>query len=444
MRNELLAGHHRTGTDGQPRTANRLPLLVYALAACTFLMLTTEFVVAGLLPQIAADIRVSVGRAGLLVTVFAVGMVLGAPSMALLTRRMPRRIVLILALAVFAAGHVLVAIGTSFPLLLAARFVTAGATGAFWSVAFVVAGRAAGPGASSRALGVVTAGGMLANVVGVPLGAFAGQLAGWRGPFWALAVLAVAAVALIVRYVPADDTHQQSLPVKTELTALRSRQLWFALAACATTTGGVLAAYSYISPLLTDRTGINTKLVPLVLVGFGVGTLAGSVIGGRLGDRHPHATTIVVPLMTAVALAGITAMSAHAIPTVAFVVLLGFVGLSANPVLTAFAVRFATHAPTLGSSLSVAAYNAGTALGTWIAGRSLTTGLGTTGPACVGTAIVTLTLVPTVRLALAHRRDTKTTTAALNQTRARALKPLDAPVRGGCHRPGRNVIRSSA
>ena len=163
------------------RAGSRLPLVVYVLAVGTFLMLTTEFVVAGLLPEIAGDLHVSVARAGLLITVFAVGMIVGAPTMALLTRRTPRRVTLMLALAVFAVGHVVVALSCSFPLLLAARFVTAWATGAFWSVASVVATRAAGPAASSRALGIVGAGGMLANVVGVPIGAFAGQLVGLAG-----------------------------------------------------------------------------------------------------------------------------------------------------------------------------------------------------------------------------------------------------------------------
>ncbi|MFF1308547.1 MFS transporter [Streptomyces sp. NPDC058307] len=157
------------------------------LALGTFLMGTTEFVVAGLLPETAGDVQVSVARAGLLITVFAIGMIVGAPLMAMLTLRLPQRLTLILALGVFAAGHVVVALGSSFALLLAARFVTALATGAFWAVANVVATRGVGPAVSSRALGVVGAGAMLANVVGVPLGAFAGQLVGWRGPFWALA-----------------------------------------------------------------------------------------------------------------------------------------------------------------------------------------------------------------------------------------------------------------
>ena len=377
----------------------RLPFVVYVLATGTFLMLTTEFVVAGLLPEIARDLDVSVAQAGLLITVFAVGMIVGAPAMALLTRRLPARVTLLLALLVFAVGHVVVALGSSFPLLLVARFVTAWAAGAFWSVSSVVATRVAGPGAASRALGLVGAGGMLANVVGVPLGALAGQLTGWRGPFWALAGLAVAAVALVARSVPDDDPDRETVPVRTELAALRSGRLWLALAACATTTGGVLSAYSFVSPLLTDRAGLAVGLVPLVLVGFGVGSLVGTIVGGRLGDARPHATTIAVAAGTLVVLAALALLSAHAVPTVALVVLLGLLGLSANPVLIALAVRAAGAAAALGAALTVSAFNAGTAVGTAVAGRALDSGLGANGPVVVGTVVAALTVVPVVLLA---------------------------------------------
>lgn len=384
-------------------TRERLPLVVWVLAVGTFLMLTTEFVVAGLLPEIAGDLGVSVARAGMLITVFAVGMIVGAPSMALLTRRMPRRVTLVVALGIFAAGHVVVALSSSFPLLLGARFATAWATGAFWSVASVVATRAADPSSSSRALGLVGAGGMLANVVGVPLGAFAGQLAGWRGPFWALAVLALAAVVLTARHVPHDSADQQAVSLRAEVGALRSGRLWLVLAACAATTGGVLSAYSYISPLLTDRAGIAAGWVPLVLVGFGVGSLIGTVLGGRAGDVRPHATTIAVPAVTTVVLLGVCLLSAHAVPTVVLVVLLGLFGLSANPVLSSLAVRLAGVAPTLGVAMSVSAYNLGTAVGSGIAGASLSTSLGAIGPAVVGTAIAALTLLPAIAVAPCRR-----------------------------------------
>jgi predicted MFS family arabinose efflux permease len=396
------AGPPADGGAPTPRPV-RLPFVVYVLAVGTFLMLTTEFVVAGLLPEIAGDLRVSVAQAGLLITVFAVGMIVGSPTMALLTRRMPRRVTLVLALAVFAAGHVVVAVGSSFPLLLTARFGTAWATGAFWSVASVVATRAAGPAASARALGLVGAGGMLANVVGVPLGAFAGQLSGWRGPFWALAALALAAVPLIARHVPREDD-QQSVSVRSELGAMRSGRLWLVLAACAATTGGVLSAYSYISPLLTDRAGIATGWVPLVLVGFGVGSLIGTVAGGRLGDARPHATTTAVAASTTVVLLAICLLSADPVPTVLLVTLLGLLGLSANPVLSSLAVRFAGVAPTLGVAMSVSAYNLGTAVGSWTAGRALDSELGAIGPAVVGTTFAALTLIPTIAISVLQRR----------------------------------------
>ena len=241
--------------------------------------------------------------------------------------RLPKRLTLMLALGVFAAGHVIVALSTNFTLVLAARFLTAIATGAFWAVANVAAARAAGPAASSRALGLVGAGAVLANVVGVPLGAFAGQAMGWRGPFWALAALSAAAIALIARTVPHDSGDQQTVSIRSELTALGSGRLWLVLAACATTTGGVLAAYSYISPLLTDRSGIASGIVPLVLVGFGLGALAGSLVGGRLDDRHPHTVPLAAAAGATLLLLAISLLAGYAVPTIILIALLGFFGL---------------------------------------------------------------------------------------------------------------------
>jgi predicted MFS family arabinose efflux permease len=403
-RGEVLPTPGDVRVEARKRPAARLPFVIYVLALGTFLMGTTEFVVAGLLPEIAGELRVSVAQAGLMITVFAVGMIVGAPLMTMLTRRLPRRLTLMLALGVFAAGHVIVALGSSFALLLSARFLTAVATGAFWAVASVVGARAAGPAASARALGVVGSGAMLANVIGVPLGAFAGQLVGWRGPFWALAAFAVASIALMARYVPHDGPDHHVASIRSELSALRSGRLWLALAACATTTGGVLATYSYISPLLTDRTGLAAGLVPLVLVGFGVGALAGTLVGGRLGDVRPHATTIVAPAVTTVLLLAVCLLSGFAAPMVALVALLGLFGLGANPVLMSLAVRFAGQAPTLASALTVSAFNFGTAVGTWIAGFALDSTLGATGPAVVGAVIAALTLIPTTALAVRRGR----------------------------------------
>lgn len=408
VRSDLGPGDLGPGDPGQGEPVRtRLPLVVYVLALGTFLMLTTEFVVAGILPEVAGDLGVSLTQAGHLITVFALGMIIGAPLMTMLTMRLSKRMTLVLALVVFLVGHVVVAVGSSFPVLIGARFVTALATGAFWAVAAVVATRVAGPTAGARAMGVVTAGGALATVLGVPLGAFVAQVAGWRGTFWALAAAAAVATVFIARLVPRDDGSAQASSLRAELSGLRSGRLWLALAACATTTGGVLAAYSFIAPVLTDRAGIPAGLVPLVLTAFGVGSFVGTILGGRFGDKHPGPVTIVTPAVTTVLLLGITLFAGSAWTVTVLVVLLGLFGLSANGVLIHLAVRHAGQAATLGSALSVSAFNVGTAVGTAVAGVALTSPLGLDGPAAVGTVIVSLTLIPAVALAMLRARDAR-------------------------------------
>lgn len=394
---------HRASTPTTPATA-RLPLVVYVLALGTFLMLTTEFVVAGILPEVSGDLKITLAEAGSLITVFAIGMVVGAPLMTLLTMRMSKKLTLILALLVFVAGHVVVALGSDLTVLMIARFVTALATGAFWAVSAVVASHAAGPSLGSRAVGIVGAGGSLATVLGVPIGAFVAQHIGWRGTFWALAIAAAVAVVFIARLVPADEPRQQTHSVLSELSDLRNGRLWLVLAACLTTCGGVLATYSFIAPILIDQAGVPAVLVPLVLTGFGIGNFVGTIIGGRLGDTHPHLVTIVTPAVTTLILLAMTLLTGFTWVTVVLVVLLGLFGLSANSVLIHLAVGFAARAATLGSGLSVAAFNAGTAIGTTIAGATLATSLGLTGPALVGTIIVALTLIPTITLTVLGRR----------------------------------------
>jgi len=393
-----------SGTKKRSNASRPIPLVVYVLAVGTFTMLTTEFIVAGILTQLAADLEVSVSQAGLLITVFAAGMVIGAPLMALLTLRLPQRLTLILALAVFAAGHVVVAMGTSLQLLLVARFITALATGAFWAIAGVVAATSAGPGMASRALGIINAGGMLATVLGVPLGAFASQYFGWRGSFWGLAALAVISAFLIARHVPHNLAQHSNVSIRRELAGLRSARLWLTLAACATTTGGVLAAYSYISPLLIDGTGFSQSAIPMVLIGFGVGSLIGSLIGGRLGDAHPHMLTIIAPAASTLILLTICMLSDLQLPMIVLIALLGFFGLGANPILASLALAYGKNAPTLASSLTVAGFNAGTVVASWAGGKALESSLGSTGPVLLGASVAVLTLIPVGALSVLAKR----------------------------------------
>ncbi|MGE6737275.1 MFS transporter, partial [Streptomyces sp. NPDC059900] len=338
------------------RAPGKLPFVVWVLAAGTFLMGTTEFVVAGILPDIAPDLGASVSHAGLLITAFAVGMIVGGPVMALATLRLPRRVTLVLALAVFAAGHVVAALSSSFAVVLAARFVTALATGAFWAVGFVIATGAAGPANATRAVGVMMGGLTLANVIGVPAGSLAGHVTGWRGLFWALAALAALAAAVIGRFVPRTEQHAR-ISVRDEIRALRQGRLWLALASAVLIMGGVLAVYTYITPLLTDRAGIPQGAVPLVLIAFGAGALGGTAIGGRFGDRRPMATTLPAAAATALFLLALIPLSAVPLAAIALIFLMALAGFTINPVVTALAVRFAADAPTLTSALTTSAYN---------------------------------------------------------------------------------------
>ncbi|MCA1222892.1 MFS transporter [Streptomyces sp. 8L] len=383
--------------------AGKLPLVVWVLAAGTFLMGTTEFVIAGLLPEIAGDLGTSVSHAGLLITAFAIGMIVGGPTMALATPRLPRRLTLTSALAVFALGHVVAALSSSFTVILAARVITALATGAFWAVGFVIVTAAAGPARATRAVGVMMGGLTLANVVGVPVGSFVGQYTGWRGPFWALAVLAALAAVFVGRFIPRTE-QRADVSVRAEVRALRQGRLWLALAAAVLIMGGVLATYTYITPLLTDRAGIPAGAVPLVLIVFGLGALGGTAIGGRLGDRHPMATTITAAAVTALALFLLIPLSTGPVTAVALVFLMALAGFTVNPVVTALAVRFAGDAPTLTLALTTSAYNTGIAAGSALAGTALDSSLGLSGPALVGTLSVTLTLLPLIVLALTGAR----------------------------------------
>lgn len=393
-------------TEASARSAAgaRLPLLIYVLAGGVFLMGTTEFLVAGILPEIADDLGVSVADAGLMITVFAIGMIIGTPLMAVATLKLPRRVALSLSLIVFAIGHIVVALISNFQLILAMRFITALATGAFWAVAAVVAAKAVGPRLSSRALGIVLGGGMLANVVGVPLGAFAGQAIGWRGPFWALAVLALIAVVPILKQVPVEAGDTPVPSVRSEIAGLRDVRIWLVLGGAAIVCGSSLAAYSFISPLLTENTGVAASTVPLVLLVYGVGALIGSNLGGRLGTYRPYGVLFTSATATFLVLVGLAVFSHSPVATVILVFLLGLFGMSTNPILIGKAVGYAEQAPTLASALSTSSFNVGTAVGSWIAGFALESALGATGPVVVGAAIAALYFLPLSALIVMDRR----------------------------------------
>src|SRR3954462_14005699 len=388
-----------------PRTT--LPPIIPVLALGAFLMCTTEFVIAGLLPQMADDFGVRPSQVGLLITAFAVGMIVGAPVMALASLRLPKRATLVLALATFGAGHVVAALSGSFELLFAARVLTGVVTGAFWSAATVVATRASGPDSSTRALGVIGSGVALATVLGVPLGSLAGEHLGWRGAFWALAGLAVAAAAVIGRYTPGERTGA-AVSVGSEFRALRSVRLWLVLGGTVLLMGGCMGTFSFISPLLTERSGIPLELVPLVFVCFGVGSLIGTNGVGRFADRRPVATFVACALAAGLVLVLLIPLSANPLTAVIAITLLGAATMAIPPVATGLSVRLAGSAPTLAAAFTVSAFNGGVATGSAIGGHTLNTSLAETGPATLGVVMVGLGLIPLAVLAMRRASRTKT------------------------------------
>ncbi|MFH8542176.1 MFS transporter [Streptomyces tendae] len=382
---------------------------MWLLTLGTFLMGTTEFIVAGILPEMSADLGVSVSRGGLLITFFAIGMIVGAPAMAIATLRMPRRSTLVLALVVFALGHAAAALSASFALVLVARVITALATGAFWAVAGAVALAAVAPTARARASGMIISGIGLATVAGVPLGAFVGNSIGWRGAFWALGILAGVVALVIGRFVPAEPHTDGAPSVRAQFSALRSGRFWLTWIAGVLLLGGVMAAYSYVAPLLTDRAGVPTGAVTLILVGYGVGALVGTNIGGRLGDRRPLSALIGAALLAVLILSLLqTSLSTRPVTTVALLVLMGMAGQSVPPITTTLAVRFADRAPTLAYGLSASGFNVGIAFGSLVAGVALDSSPGLTGPALVGAIMVALGLVPLLALTALHATRTDT------------------------------------
>ncbi|MGC5168344.1 Cmx/CmrA family chloramphenicol efflux MFS transporter [Luteimicrobium sp. DT211] len=398
-----------TATGGPART--RVPGVVLLLAAVIFCLGTSEFMIAGLLEQIAADLDVSIPQAGLLITAFAVGMVVGAPAMAVLTLRLPTRSTLVLMTVVFAAAHVLGALAPGYAVLLASRVIAAVACGGFWAVAAVHAHRASPPEAVGRSLAALIGGLTIANLVGVPGGAWLGEQYGWRSAFWVIAVVTALGAVLVAATIrdprPADGAARVVLPgtrdlLARELRVFRTGRIWLALATTALFQGSVFAAFSYFSPLLTRVAGLDDSLVPLALVGFGVGAFVGVTVGGRLADRNLFANLLGSLAATAASLLLLAAVAS--VPWAAFgaVLLVGMSAFSIAGALNARVFQIAADAPTLAASMNTAAFNVGNAVGPALGGAVIALGLGYRAPLLVGVALVLGGVATTL---VAMRRD---------------------------------------
>lgn len=368
-----------------------LPLAIWGIGFGIFAQGTSELMLAGLLPEMAADLGVTIPQAGWLISAFALGMLVGAPILAVLTLRWPRRFALLVFLGVFVLSHVVGALSDSYGLLFAMRFVGAFAYAGFWAVGGSTAMAMVGPERRGQAMSIVAGGLTVATVIGLPAGTWIGQLFGWRGAFWAVAIISTIAALVLLASVPA--LRAESPPsVRAELRGLRPPRLWLSYAMTAVATTALLGTFSYLSAMLLETTGLDSAWVPAVLFGYGFGALIGIAIGGKAADRFPRAVLGIGFAGLLVASLLLSMLAHQTIATVVLVVAVGLLGFSTNPALNSRFLAIAPKAPTLAVSGNISAFNVGITLGPWIGGLVIAGGHGYPAIPAVGAVIAALAL----------------------------------------------------
>ena len=352
-----------------------MPIPLLALAISAFAIGTTEFVIMGLLPEVARDLSVSIPSAGLLVSGYALGVAVGAPLLAVVTSKMPRKLALQLLMGVFIVGNVLCAVASGYSVLMIARVVTSFAHGSFFGIGAVVAASLVPQEKRASAIALMFTGLTLANVLGVPLGTFIGQEFGWRIAFWVVAALGVASLAGIAALVPnKHDTGPVGL--MHEVRVLKDPQVWMALAMTVVGFGGVFVVFTYIAPILEQVSGFSPRGVTLILVLFGTGLTLGNTMGGKLADRALMPSLMGILLALAVVMAVFTRTSHSQVAAAVTIFVWGIAAFATVPPLQMRVVEKASAAPNLASTLNIGAFNVGNAGGAWLGGLAIGHGLG--------------------------------------------------------------------
>lgn len=362
---------------------------VVALAMGGFAIGTTEFVSMGLLPQLARAVDVSIPTAGHTISAYAVGVVVGAPLVAFLGARLPRRGVLLGLMAFFVAGNALTALAGSYEVLMAARFLSGLPHGAYFGVASLVAAQLAAPGRAGRAVASVMLGLSVANVVGVPAATWLGQRVGWSAAYWLVALLGVATIALVASFVPriAGDT---AAHWRTEMAALRRPQVVLTLLAGAVGFGGMFAVYTYIVPAITEVGGLSESVAPVFLFAFGLGMVAGTWAAGRMADWSIMRSLLIGGAGQGVSLLLFSLLAPTgwgALPVVFAITVLGSI-MVVN--LQLRLMRVSSDAPTMGAAMNHASLNIANALGAWLGGLVVAAGWGYRAPGVMGAGLAVL------------------------------------------------------
>ena len=372
-----------------------MPVAVLALTAGAFGIGTTEFVIMGLLLQVAAEMDVSVATAGLLISGYALGVCAGAPVLTLATRHMPRKSVLLALMVIFTLGNAACALAPDYALLMAARVLTSLAHGTFFGVGSIVATGLVPENKRASAIATMFAGLMAATLLGVPFGAWIGRLFDWRAAFWAVAAIGLAALLVIVLFVPSDVAGSRArVGLRNEIAALARPQVQLGLAMTVLGFAGLFTIFTYVQPILTRITGFSEAAVSPILLVFGAGLSIGNIAGGRLADRSLPRSLIGTLAALAIVLITLQPLLSLKAPTVLIVGLLGAAAFATVAPLQLRVLEKAGNAGrTLASSLNIAAFNLGNALGAWAGGLVLEYGLGLAALPLVAAGITILGLV---------------------------------------------------
>ncbi|SPL95592.1 putative transporter [[Actinomadura] parvosata subsp. kistnae] len=393
-----------TARGRRPRIVRgRLPLGVYLLALSLFAMGSAEFLLAGVLPAIAGDLRITLSSAGALISAFAAAVVVGGPPLAIVTLRWPRRTALVATQAAFAACVVVGVLTDSYAVLLVTRFLSGLAYAGFWAVAAVTAIGLVPPDRAARASGVVVSGLSLAMVAGGPAGTLVSYFTGWRGGFWAVAGLTVAGAILTLVALPAT-TARGTASVRDELRTMRRPQLWIVYAATLLSTAAYMITYNYLAAFLSDVTRVPGIWIPAILTLFGVGAFAGLSIGGRIADRLPIHALLAGTLGILATSVLLGAFARHAIAVVPLVLILGVAGFVLNPAIYGRVFAIAGQAPTLAGATTVSAFQLGISLVPGFAAVVLDAGAGTEAIPWLGAGLAALTTAPILLDRMLSRR----------------------------------------
>jgi DHA1 family inner membrane transport protein len=402
-----------------------MPTGLLALALGGFGIGLTEFVIMGLLPEVAADFGVSEASAGWFISGYALAVVVGALGLTAAVTRFDRKPVLATLLVLFIVGNLLAATASDYWPMMLGRVIAALAHGAFFGIGAVVAADMVAPAKKAGAIALMFTGLTAANVLGVPFGTLLGQAAGWRATFWAITVIGVVALAGILALVPATaGTRGQAGGLRRELQAFRSGQVWLSIAVTILGFGGMFGAFTYIAYTLTEVSGFAATTVPWLLIVFGVGLFAGNTLGGKAADRNVDRTLLVVLAVLGAVLVAFALTAGNQVLTVASLVLMGGFGFATVPGLQMRVMKYASTAPTLASGANIGAFNVGNALGAWLGGVTITAGLGYTSPIWAGAGITLLGLAVMAFAAAAARRSD-------------APGPVEVPERAGDPLPAR-------